>query len=71
MERYAKPRAVGQLVTYRAAWEAAGGSAASPALALVCSDYNPHIGPALTEYGIDLYVYPVDFTQLAPLRVRS
>jgi hypothetical protein len=71
VERYAKLRAIGQLLGYRAAWEAAGGSAASPAVALVCSDYNPHIAPALTEHGIDLYVYPVDFSQLAPARIRS
>jgi hypothetical protein len=70
VERYAKPRAIGQLLAYRAAWEAAGGSVASPGVALVCADYNPHIMPALTEHGIDLYQFPVDFTALAPRRIR-
>lgn len=71
VERYAKPDAIGQILGYRALWENAGGSVASPALALVCADYNPHIMPALTEHGIDLYVFPVDFNQLAPARLRS
>lgn len=71
VERYAKPDAIGQILGYRALWEAAGGSAASPALALVCADYNPHILPALTEHGIDLFVFPVDFSALAPARLRS
>lgn len=71
VERYAKPRAIGQVLAYRAAWEAAGGSTASPAVALVCADYNPHIRPVLEEHAIDLYIYPVDFSQLAPARLRS
>lgn len=71
VERYAKPRSIGQLLAYRAAWEAAGASVASPGVALVCSDYNAHIMPALTEHGIDLYQFPVDFTALAPQRLRS
>lgn len=71
VERYAKPRSVGQLLAYRSLWEQAGASVASPGVALVCSDYNPHIMPALEEHGIDLYQFPVDFTQLAPQRTRS
>lgn len=71
VERYAKPDAIGQILGYRALWENAGGSVASPALALVCADYNPHILPALTEHSIDLYVFPVDFSSLAPARLRS
>jgi hypothetical protein len=71
VERYAKADAVGQLLAYRAAWEAESTSNLSPSLALVCADWNPSIGPALTEHGIELYIYPVDFTQLAPPRIRS
>ena len=71
IERYAKASAVGQILAYRAAWEAVGGSVVSPALALVCAGYNPNIQPALTEHGIDLYVHLVDFSSLVPARLRS
>lgn len=70
VERYAKADAIGQLLAYRAAYEIELPTSVSPALALVCGDYSPAIMPALTEHGIDLYVYPVDFTSLAPPRIR-
>ena len=71
VERYAKAEAVGQLLAYRAAWEAANTTAASPAIALVAGDYSPAIMPALIEHGIDLYVYPVNFSSLAPARLQQ
>jgi hypothetical protein len=70
VERYAKPRSVGQLLTYRALWEQDFATSASPGLVLVCSDYNSHIAAALAEHGIDLAVYPVDFSSLAPKRLQ-
>ena len=70
VERYAKPRSVGQLLTYRALWEQEYATAISPDLVLVCNDYNTHIQPALDANGIDLAVYPVNFSQLAPSRLQ-
>lgn len=71
VERYAKADAIGQLLAYRAAYELERPASVSPAIALVCADYSPAIMPALTEHGIDIYICPVDFTQLAPPRLRS
>lgn len=70
IERYAKADAVGQILAYRAVWEAANTSAASPNLALVCSDHSPGIEPALEEHGITLYTCPVDYSSLIPPRLR-
>jgi hypothetical protein len=70
VERIAQPRAVGQLITYRHLWEASNLSAASPQLALVAHSYRSSIMPALEANGIDLYTFPVDFSQLAPARAR-
>lgn len=71
VERMAKPRNVGQILTYQAAWEASGLSTVEPALAIVAAAFNPSIMPVLEAHKIDLYVYPVDFHSLAPPRVRS
>jgi hypothetical protein len=71
VERYAKPRSVGQLLTYRSLWEQDYPETPPPELYLVCSDFNRHIAPALEEYGIQLAVVPVNFSQLAPARLQS
>jgi hypothetical protein len=70
VERYAKPRNVGQLLTYRAAWDDAAVSSVEPHLALVVAAYNPSILPVLEQQQIDLYEFPVDFSALAPARVK-
>jgi hypothetical protein len=70
VERYAKARAIGQLLTYRSLWEQDYPTSPSPELCLVCSDYNRQISPALVEHGIALAVVPIDFSQLAPSRLR-
>lgn len=71
VERYAKPRNVGQILTYLAAWQAQNTASVDPHLAIVAASYNPSIQPVLEQHGIDLYIYPVDFSALAPARVRS
>ena len=71
VERYAKPRSVGQLLTYLALWEDQYQTSISPALVLVCADYSPMIIPATVAHGINLVVYPVDFSALAPARLQS
>jgi len=71
VERYARGEAVGQLVTYRAAWEVDNPQGGAPGLALVCADYNPNIQLALAEHSIDLYTYAVDFSSLVPARLKS
>jgi hypothetical protein len=71
VERYGKARAVGQLLTYRAAWEQQQDTSASPALVLVCADADPNILPVCTEHDIELAIVPVDFSQLAPSRLQS
>jgi len=71
VERYAKPRNVGQILTYLAAWQAAGISTVDPHLAIVAAAYNPSIMPVLDAHQIDLYTYPIDFSALAPARVKS
>lgn len=71
VERYAKPRNVGQILTYLAAWQNAGLSTVDPHLAIVAASYNPTIQPVLDQHGIDLYIMPIDFSALAPARVKS
>lgn len=71
VERYAKARSVGQLLTYRSLWEQSTLSPATPAIALVAAGYDPNIIPAVEEHGIDLYTVPIDFSSLAPARLRS
>ena len=70
VERYAKGDAIGQLLAYRAAFELEAAGSLAPTLALVCGDYSRAILPALAEHLITLYVFPVDFSSLAPARVR-
>lgn len=70
VERYARGRSIGQLLTYLALWEQEYATSASPGLVLVCGDYNPLILPAINANGIDLAVYPVKFSQLAPQRLQ-
>lgn len=71
VERYARGRSVGQLVTYLALWEQEYQSSISPGLVLVCSAYNPLILPAITANNIDLAVVPVNFSALAPARLAT
>jgi hypothetical protein len=71
VERYAQPRNVGQVLTYRNAWQAQAASSVDPALAIVAASYNPNIQPTLDEHQITLYILPIDFSTLAPARVRS
>ena len=71
VERYGRARAVGQLLTYQALWEQSNLSAVSPHLALVAASYTPNIDAALATHQIDLYIVPVDFSSLAPARVKS
>jgi len=70
VERYSRPRNVGQILTYLAAWQNEGLSSVDPHLAIVAAAYNPSITPVLQQHGIDLYIYPVDFSSLAPSRVK-
>jgi hypothetical protein len=70
VERYSKARSIGQLLTYRALWEADNPSAAAPASALVDAGFDPNITPALEQHAIDHYTVPVDFSSLAPARLR-
>jgi hypothetical protein len=70
VERYSKARSIGQLLTYRALWESQNPSAAAPAIALVDAGFDPNIVPALEQHGIDHYTVPVNFSALAPTRLR-
>src|ERR1700752_2781202 len=49
VERYAKPRNVGQVLTYRNAWQAAASSSVDPHLAIVAASVSPHLQPVLDE----------------------
>lgn len=71
VERYVKPRNVGQVLTYQAAWDAENLSTVDPALAIVAASYSPAIQPVLDAHGITLYLLPIDFSSLAPARVKS
>jgi hypothetical protein len=70
VERYSKARSIGQLLTYRALWESDNPSAAAPAIALVDAGFDPNIVPALEQHGIEHYTVPVNFSALAPARLR-
>jgi hypothetical protein len=71
IERYAKADAIGQVLHYLTVWEEANPAGSQPVLALVCADHSPTIEPTLEAHGITLYQVPVDFTLLAPPRLRS
>ncbi len=66
VKRRAGPENVGQLLTYRAVWEAQQLSAAVPTLVLVASDVVAHILPIVQQSGIQLVIVPTDFSFLSP-----
>lgn len=66
VERRAKPRSVGQLLTYDAVWRNQRLSSSPPQLTLVCADYNVNILQAIREAHIQLDVVPTVFSVLAP-----
>lgn len=66
VERRAKSRSVGQLLTYDAVWRAQRLSVSPPVLVLVCAEYDPNILPVVRETRIQLDVVPTSFHVLAP-----
>lgn len=66
VKRRAGPENVGQLLTYRAVWEAQQLSAAAPTLVLVASDVVAHILPVVQQSGIQLVIVATDFSFLSP-----
>lgn len=66
VKRRAGPENVGQLLTYRAVWEAQQLSAAGPTLVLVASDVVAHILPVVQQSGIQLVIVATDFSFLSP-----
>lgn len=70
VKRRAGPENVGQLLTYRAVWEAQQLSAAAPTLVLVASDVVTHILPIVQQSGIQLVIVPTDFSFLSPSAAR-
>lgn len=66
VKRRAGPENVGQLLTYRAVWEAQQPAALAPALVLVCSDLVQHILPIVQQSNIRLDLVPTDFSFLSP-----
>ena len=66
VKRRAGPENVGQLLTYRAVWEAARLSATPPKLVLVASDVMQHILPIVQQSNITLVMVPTDFSFLSP-----
>jgi hypothetical protein len=71
VERYARARSLGQLLTYLALWEQEYQSSVSPGLVLVCAGFNPLILPAAVANDVDLAVVPVNFSSLAPARLNT
>src|SRR5713101_420627 len=61
VKRRAGPENVGQLLTYRAVWQAQQLSAAAPRLVLVASDVMTHILPIVQQSGIELVIVTTDF----------
>jgi hypothetical protein len=70
VKRRAGPENVGQLLTYRAVWEAQQLSEVAPALVLVASDTSTHILPVVQQSGIQLVLVPTDFSFLSPSASR-
>jgi hypothetical protein len=66
VKRRAGPENVGQLLTYRAVWEAQHLSTTAPRLVLVCSDVVSHILPIVQQSNIQLVLVPTDFSFLSP-----
>lgn len=66
VKRRAGPENVGQLLTYRAVWEAQHLSTEAPRLVLVCSDLVSHILPIVQQSNIRLDMVPTDFSFLSP-----
>src|SRR5713101_7424613 len=60
VKRRAGPQNVGQLLTYRAVWEAQQLSTVAPRLGLVASDVMQHILPIVQQSDIRLVMIPTD-----------
>jgi hypothetical protein len=68
VKRRAGPENVGQLLTYRAVWEAQSGFAIAPRLVLVASELIQHILPIVAQSNITLV--PTNFSFLSPSAAR-
>jgi hypothetical protein len=70
VKRRAGPQNVGQLLTYKHLWQAANLSATAPSLMLVFNQLSQHIIGVTAASGIQLSQVDVDFSSLAPQRLR-
>lgn len=70
VKRRAGPQNIGQLLTYKHLWTAAHLSTAVPDLVLVFNTLSQHILGVAGASGIQLSQVDVDFSSLAPQRLR-
>lgn len=70
VKRRAGPQNIGQLLTYKHLWAAAFPISPAPALVLVFNTLSQHILGVAGASGIQLSQVDVDFSSLAPQRLR-
>ncbi len=70
VKRRAGPQNIGQLLTYKHLWMASSMIGAEPALVLVFNTLSQHILGVAGASGIQLSQVDVDFSSLAPQRLR-
>jgi hypothetical protein len=70
VKRRAGPQNIGQLLTYKHMWMAAQLSPVAPALMLVFNTLSQHILGVAAASAIELSQVDVDFSSLAPQRLR-
>jgi len=70
LKRRLSPPNLGQILAYKALWDAQGIQPANPALALVGADAAPHVLPGAAAAGITVYIVPTNFSFLSPFAAR-